>query len=594
MPAKLVINRWRSSLKWKLISIFLVIVMFNLIIIGFFVSRYVTMAIEKDSIQLSRLILKQANLNLDRYLGDIEQFMFTLSSSQELLSWTSLTGARKAESIVPYSMIVNDYIQPFARTHPELLSLTLYNTNGNEAHYSPVYGLQLDYSMSGEAWLEQISPAGQTTYRVETSRNYVDATLNPLSLQVITLVKKFGLDGSTYLRIDIQPTLLESILKEMNPGNHGVGFLVNSEGIIVAHPDKDRFLSPLEASMMQEMDKSASGAFVWNDSGEIAIYENIAGTDWKSVILIPYEDIAASIYKIRNVVFGITAACLIVSAISIVVVSSSITRRLSKLKRFMKHTGLGHIHVPVEVEGQDEISALTNSYNRMLEDLQEHIKRLAESKVAEQQAVLFSLQSQIDSHFLYNTLEIINSMASQIRAADIEQMTVDLANLFRYTANYKDTKATIQDEVEHMQRYLHIIQTRYGDKFTYDLSVEETCWKAVCPKVILQPLAENAVKHGFETSGGALHLSVTIRRIEENKIEIYFADSGTGFPENKIKELNDKLQKENSHYSDFQRIGLLNIRYRLMMQYGSHRTRIQVGNSHNGGAEVHIGLPTNI
>lgn len=594
MPAKHVINRWKSSLKWKLISIFLVIVMFNLIVIGFFVNRYVTMAIEKDSIQLSRLILKQANLNLDRYLEDIEQFMFTLSSSQELLSWTSLTGARKAESVVPYSMIVNDYIQPFARMHPELLSLTLYNTNGNEAHYSPVYGLKIDYSMNGEAWLGQIAPTGQTTYRVETSHNYVDAMLNPLSLQVITMVKKFGFDGSTYLRIDIQPTLLNNILKEMNPGNNGVGFIVNAEGIIVAHPNKELFLSPLEASMMQEMDKSASGAFVWNDSGEIAIYENIVGTDWKSVITIPYEDIATSIYKIRNVVFGITAACLIVSAISIVVVSSSITRRISKLKRFMKHTGLGHIHVPVEVEGQDEISALANSYNRMLVDLQEHIKRLAESKVAEQQAVLFSLQSQIDSHFLYNTLEIINSMASQIRAADIEQMTVNLASLFRYTANYKDTQATIRDEVEHMQRYLHIIQIRYGDNFTYDLSVDESCWKAVCPKVILQPLAENAVKHGFETSGGTLHLSVTIRRIEENRIEICFADSGTGFPENKIKELNDKLQKENSHYSDFQRIGLLNIHYRLTMQYASHRTRIQVGNSDSGGAEVHICLPTNI
>ncbi|WP_144939221.1 sensor histidine kinase [Paenibacillus sp. 32O-W] len=594
MPAKNIINRWKSSLKWKLISIFLVIVMFNLVVIGFFVNRYVAMAIEKDSIQLSRLILKQANLNLERYLGEIEQFMFTLSSSQELLSWASLTGPRKAESVVPYSMIVNDYIQPFARTHPELLSLTLYNTNGNEAHYSPVYGLKLDYSMSEEAWLEQISPAGRTAYRVETSRNYVDVMLRPVSLQVITLVKKFGFDGSTYLKIDIQPTLLESILKEMNPGNNGVGFLVNEEGIIVAHPHKERFLSPLEASMMQEMDKSAGGAFVWDDSNEIAIYENIAGTDWKSVILIPYEDIAKSIYTIRNAVFGITAACLVVSAIFIVMVSSSITRRLSKLKRLIKRTGRGHLHVPAEVEGQDEISALANSYNQMLEDLQEHIKRLAESKVAEQQAVLFSLQSQIDSHFLYNTLEIINSMASQIHATDIEQMTVDLANLFRYTANYKDTKATIRDEVEHLQRYLHIIQTRYGDKFTHDLFVEETCWKAVCPKVILQPLAENAVKHGFETSGGALHLSVAIRKIEDQWIEVCFADNGTGFSEDKIRELNDKLHRQNSHYSDFQRIGLLNIHYRLTTQYTSHKAGLRIRNSDSGGAEVRFCLPMNL
>ncbi|MFD0871355.1 sensor histidine kinase [Paenibacillus residui] len=192
------------------------------------------------------------------------------------------------------------------------------------------------------------------------------------------------------------------------------------------------------------------------------------------------------------------------------------------------------------------------------------------------------------------TLEIINSMASQIHATDIEQMTVDLANLFRYTANYKDTKATIRDEVEHLQRYLHIIQTRYGDKFTYDLSVEETCWKAVCPKVILQPLAENAVKHGFETSGGALHLSVAIRKIEEQWIEVCFADNGMGFSEDKIRELNDKLYRQNSHYSDFQRIGLLNIHYRLTTQYTSHKAGLRIRNSDSGGAEVRFCLPMNL
>ncbi|MDQ1912600.1 histidine kinase [Paenibacillus sp. GD4] len=594
MPVKKLVARWKSSLKWKLVSIFVAIVLSNLLVIAYLVNEQVTNAIEHDDIQFSRLVLKQANLNLVRYLQDYDHFMITLGTSQELQAWTSLSGEKAAASIVPYSVIQREYIRPFASSHPELVSIFFYNKNGNEVPYSPKYGIRYGYSLRAESWIDQVPPVGNMTFIVEQSKTYVDTDLKPLSFPVISIIKRFGYNGSTYVKMDILPTLLQSILNEINLGENGVGLIVDAKGKIIAHPQTDRFQTQLDRTMMDRMTDSDKGAFVLDNPKEIVIFEAIAGTNWKSVIILPYREIVGSIYKIRNAMLITTGICLVLSAFLIVLVSSSVTRRLTTIRQRMKQTGQGQMDVPVAVEGQDEISSVAQSYNLMLEDLQLHIKRLAESKLVEQQSVLFSLQSQIDAHFLYNTLEIINSMASKIKHKEIEQITVSLAHMFRYTASYKVTEVTLRDELQHLRRYLGIIQIRFGELFTYDLEVDEACLDIKCLKVILQPIAENAVKHGFEKTGTPIHLTIRIRLdSRKEQVMVTFADNGKGFEPEKLTELQGQLRSSNLQYSEFKRIGLLNIQYRLITRYHETAAGIDIFNREEGGAVVSFTFPLN-
>ena len=585
------LSKWKSSLKWKLIIVCMAIVFFNLAVVGYFVHQQVSSAIEQDAMESSGLVLKQANLYLSEYLDEIEKFMFSLGMSQELFSWSTLAGERKAESIVPYSMIQKDYIHPFARGHPELLSISMYSTRGNEVHFSPHYGLNFHYRLREESWFSEVAPAGKTTYLVTMSDNYVNDTFQPVPMQVITMVKKFGFNGAIYVKVDIQTTLLQTILNEINLDGHVTGFIVNADGEIIAHPQEASFLSKLDRAIMARMNLSPSGAFVKPDRKEIVVYERIADSDWKSVITLPYSEVTMSIVKIRDVVILTATSCLLVSALFIVLISSSITNRLNRIKRSMKHVGQGNIDATLPVEGQDEISILERSYNHMLDDLQLHIKRLSESELAEKHAVLFSLQSQIDSHFLYNTLEIINSMATRIRHYDIEQITVSLARMLRYSANYRDTGVTVRQEVQHMLSYLQIVKIRYGDLFTYDIQTEEACMEVNCIKVILQPIVENAVKHGYESTGEPFHISVHIQLEAGKCVSILVKDNGKGFSEPQLRELEQQMRNGDLHYTDFQRIGLLNIQYRLKVHYDSVFAEIQARNGPDGGAEVVLRFP---
>ncbi|MCR8629971.1 cache domain-containing sensor histidine kinase [Paenibacillus radicis (ex Xue et al. 2023)] len=582
---------WRSSLKWKLVSVFAAIILCNSVVIGLFVNKEVTTVIERDEVRLSGLVLKQANLNLGRYLQEYERFLMTLGTSQEMTTWTNLSINKKVESLVPYSILQKDQLQPFANVHPEIVSISHYNINENQTFFSPEWAQRIGYSMRNEPWFGEIPVVGNISYHVEESHSYMDSRLNPITIPVVSLIKRFGFKGATYVKIDIRPDLLQSILNEMHLGDNGTGLIVDSSGTIVAHPNKDLFLSPLNQAMTERIQDSAEGAFVLDDTKEIVIYDPVANTDWKSVIILQYDEIAQSIFKIRNVMLATTIICLLLSVALIVFASFSITRRLTKMKQSMKQTGLGKFNVPVPVEGQDEITHLAQSYNTMLEDLQDQIKRLAESKLAEQQSVLFSLQSQIDAHFLYNTLEIINSMASQIQHRDIEEITISLAHMFRYIANNKQAGITINDEVGHLRRYLHIIRIRYRGQFTYNLEMNESCRDAECLKVILQPLAENALKHGLETTGQSIDLSISIRNVEDRHVEVIISDNGKGFDEERLHSLTGELQRKNFQSSNFQRIGLLNIQYRLSTLYTSAEAGLTIGNNSSGGAYVQIVFP---
>jgi two-component system sensor histidine kinase YesM len=459
--------------------------------------------------------------------------------------------------------------------------------------YSNGYGYKPGYAIQDESWIFDLSPINKITYHIDINNKYVDNSLKTLDISYISLVKSFNYKGSVYVKLDIEPVLMQNILNHLNLGNGAVGYIVDNNGIIVAHPNKEFILAPIDDKINKGLQESPNGYYVDQKSGDILIFKPISGTEWKSVFAIPYEEIMGSIYTTRNMVIGTAMVCLLVSIIIIFVISSSLTSRIMKLKRALFHTGQGRISVMLPVEGSDEISALSHSYNKMLTDLKYSIERLSKAQFTEQQAVLLSLQSQIDSHFLYNTLEIINSMASKIKHEDIENITVSLAQMFRYTANYRFTNVTLQDEMNHLLNYLRIIEIRYLERFSYQLNVDESCMDTKCMKVILQPLAENAVKHGLNGFVDSLHIDITVHRVDEHTVEFLVSDNGIGFSEQRLVELREQLNNQDSDIPspNSNRIGLLNIQHRLSLHYPRQMAKLHIGNNSSQGARVQILFP---
>lgn len=241
----------------------------------------------------------------------------------------------------------------------------------------------------------------------------------------------------------------------------------------------------------------------------------------------------------------------------------------------------------------DEIGTLYNEYNSMVDELNISIKRDYQDKLIILDAQMKSLEARINSHFLFNTLESINSMAELEDNEQIATMSLALGNMFRYTIKTQSELVTIAEELAHVADYTAIQQIRFSNRFHVDIQMENSLKTRKVLKLILQPLVENALYHGLNycTAGD----TIIIRgRTENNCIFLEVEDNGQGMSPGQLDDITRKFQEEPSFtelgHRNKQSIGLKNIHSRIELYYG-RGYGLTVTSAKGKGTSIQIKLP---
>lgn len=589
----------RSSLEWKLILIIFATIVITVTGVSTFSFIKSSEAINNDVVRFSNQILKQANLNLSRYIRDNEQFFRTISGSREFQDWLK-TGPNDQYGLFDsYQKIEKTWIAPFTTYHPETLSIKLYNENGNESTYRNEYMwesiLAPYYSMKNEAWLTNMDLTGKFSRHYGMDDHYTDKAGRSKSIPILTYAQKFRFgEQNGYLAIDISLLATQEILNEIQLGEHGLGMIIDQSGTIVSYPDPERMNTKLDPDIFTNINTNLAGSYYRAESKQMIVYQTITGTDWKVIVIVPYGDLAKSISNIRHLTITLTIAGLLIASIFAYLTSHSITRRLKQLRRTIKMTKLDQFDVRAQVTGTDEVAELASAYNVLLDRIENAIHQLAETRLVQQHAVLSALQSQINSHFLYNALESINSMAHLAEQPDIQQTTIALSDMLRYTSNYQQTTVTVKDEIDHLKNYFFIIRILYGEhislRFDQDSSIED----AQCLKAIIQPFVENSVKHAYEVTGDHLLIKISTMRWMDRYVQLVIEDNGIGLTEEKLTMIQQALSmgQTEQDYMRFSRIGVLNVHYRLKTFYKEPETGVFVERIlPEGGTRIIIRFP---
>ena len=241
----------------------------------------------------------------------------------------------------------------------------------------------------------------------------------------------------------------------------------------------------------------------------------------------------------------------------------------------------------------DEIGTLYNQYQTMLEENNRYIKSEYENKMILMDTQMKALESQINAHFLYNTLEAINSLAEIEGAEDISVMALALGDMFRYSIKTKGALVTLEKELAHVKNFVAIQQIRFDNGFRFEMDVPEELYSCRILKLILQPLVENALYHGLLhcNAGSSIYLSAR----KENKI-IYFTvkDDGVGMASETLEQL-QKLLEEKPEFGELSQhanesIGLKNINARIRLYYGEDYG-LSVKSEQGCGTIVQIKIP---
>lgn len=303
-----------------------------------------------------------------------------------------------------------------------------------------------------------------------------------------------------------------------------------------------------------------------------AIVTPVDNTPFEVSLTFDYASLRAEYASVIIMLIIFSAICIICILFLSFSISSSLVRPIQQLSDQMLHQRSTHLTSFADYSGRkDEIGILYREYNNMIEELNASIRTEYQNKLITLDAQMKSLEARINSHFLFNTLESINSMAELADQEQISIMSLALGNMFRYAIKTKSELVTLQQELEHVFDYVNIQKIRYDNRFQLKLAIDHLLYSQRVLKLILQPLVENSLIHGLNycNAGDTICISALI---EPPNLYISISDNGLGISEEQLSLLRENLNADAS-FTELgvrtkQSIGLKNIQSRIELYYG--------------------------
>ncbi|WPP41177.1 sensor histidine kinase [Paenibacillus hunanensis] len=337
---------------------------------------------------------------------------------------------------------------------------------------------------------------------------------------------------------------------------------------------------------------------VQQDGSTLVAASKLDKIDWTIVSTTPSQDLNVELTQTKRYLLIVVTILIIVSALIALIVSRTISSPLARLVRQMKQVENGNFRGMVNVTSYEEINGLVASFNHMVRRVEELIERVKLSSVSEKNAELHALQSQVNPHFLYNTLDMIYWMLDEKGNDRLGEVVLSLSQMFRYSSHWEGkAEVMLREEVEQIRHYLTIIQMRLEDRLTVEIRIDERWMDLIVPKMLLQPVIENAVKHGLEANRGQ-GLLVVEAVPDEQYLNIRVSDNGAGMTAETLYNLHRSLLVPENEPQDEaavaargrQGIGMQNVHQRLKYMFGDEYG-IGIESKPGEGTRVTLRLP---
>ena len=367
----------------------------------------------------------------------------------------------------------------------------------------------------------------------------------------------------------------------------GNSVIMDREGNLYTHGEK-YFSEDMLERMKQSLPKDHNRQIAIEEVSDshTAFYAPIPGShDWFLGIVVDNERLYEDANLLTSSLAGLWIAMLIMGILAAFYISQRITRRVTILSGAMEEVQRGHLHQHLVLEGGDEISQLAKNFNIMLEDIEKLMKEVVTTQKEKRKRELQVLQAQINPHFLYNTLDTIQWKAIEYEADELSELIQELSSFFRISLSKGEEKIPLEKEIEHVRSYLAVQHYRYSEILDYDIFLEEGLKDVILPKILIQPLVENAIYHGIKPKLGKGKITIEIRR-NKQRICIHVQDDGVGMSEGEVKALHEKLSRKNPKEC----YGLYNVTERLRLYYGD-LSEFRIRSAVSEGTTIQIQLP---
>jgi two-component system, sensor histidine kinase YesM len=369
-------------------------------------------------------------------------------------------------------------------------------------------------------------------------------------------------------------------------------YIIDESNKILTHNNPELIGTYISESLIQDSLRNMSEGYyiqTVDNKPNLVVFTTSDITNWKLIQIFPVEDIHKEVIFLRKLFILAIFVILILVFILSLIFSRRISTPIKEITRIAKEVESGNLNVRIDNYSNDEVGQLAKSFNSMVINLQELIKKIFISEQKKKKIEIEVLQAQINPHFLYNTLGSIQWMATIHDVPAIRDMINSLIKLLKQGLSSKNTLIPLSDEMEALEQYMHILNVRFNNNISFSYKLPEVLQNTKIFRLLLQPLVENSIIHGIKPKGGIGSIEVICEEVE-GFVEIQITDDGVGIPHKLLEaiEMEKKITETNEG-----EIGISNVRERIKL-YFDPPCGIFVTSQEGKGTKIKVIIPKNI
>ncbi|SFE04107.1 two-component system, sensor histidine kinase YesM [Paenibacillus catalpae] len=574
----------------KLLVFLALLVVVPLTVVGLISYSNSSASLKDAASRSSWQIIEQVKSHIEYYIRDFEIDSIKLLNQPEMKSIV-MTGS--PDEIQKARPSIVQLFKDVAYSRPDISRITLLLENRAIFDSGSDTDMRYAAQLEREPWYDTVPMNGDIKLISRlSSRSGRD------SEPVISIVKRI-IDSRTLepvgmLIMDINFKRIQEIAYNVTVGRSGYMAILDEKGLYIYHPDPSMIGQKADFRYTDWMLRQDDGYFQ-SGKGPFYTFNRSSYLNWHLVTIMPNEELNRGVAYIGRTIWLAVLITLLMAYLLAVGFAASIVAPIRKLQFFMKRVKDGNFSERAKVESKDEIGILTNDFNQMVEKVEQLMKEVYTAKLREadlslrqKESELKVLQSQVNPHFLYNSLETVRGMALEHGITDISKLVTSLAKMLRYNLGHASPVVTLREELAICSMYLGIQKYRFEDKLHFRFEVPDEALEQYIPKFSLQPLVENCVIHGTET--GTSRVTITISAmLNGSDYTVMVEDSGSGIEADHLRHIERDL-REKELSTDGAHIGIINVHRRIMHLCGE-RYGLRLASKSGKGTTVTITLP---
>lgn len=559
-------NELFKKLNIRIAFAFLILSLSVISILSIFVYNFTSDILKKDDVKKTENAIIQASDFISGYINKLKSFSEIIALHTDIQNALIEGEASSLDSI--YSLIL---LAKESDSH--IKSISVVSKNGLVISSGNNMAVPITGDMLSQDWYQSALASSAMPILASTGHGVFEMDDNDWIVSICREIKTEDNSHLGIVIIDVSYKFIEDYIASLDLGSKGYIYILSKSNALIYHPNKEFLSQEMSKELVANRNHGMDGSLYRAD---------IENTDWMMYGSSSFDNL--NVLKL-NLLRVLIVSILITIALSIVfsgVMSNYLSRPIIDLTKKMMQADQTWAHIPVDKRASLEVASLGKEYNNLIDRIKILTENIAKKEEDRRLFELRALQSQINPHFLYNTLDTILWLAELEQHKEVVNVSFALGKMLRISLSNEQAFILLERELEHSLSYLNIQKVRYEDMLTFSIFGDERLLNLYVPKLIVQPIVENSIYHGIRGKKAKGNIRIEYRK-EEDILVITIVDDGVGFDETKPKSTKRQRNKSGG-------IGMDNVRSRIKILCGEE-FGLDVTSGLGEGTRVELRLP---